>query len=79
MDLHDLNDELNTSLDEEADYNTLSGLIYHEYGDVPQEGTQFECSGVRITIVKMDNQRIEKVKLEVLQGGGAEKAEPEPF
>jgi len=29
-------------------------------------------------VVKMDNQRIEKVKLEVLQSG-AEKAEAEPF
>jgi len=78
IDLSDLNDELGTNLDEEADYNTLSGLIYHECGDVPTEGTQIECAGVRITVVKMDNQRIEKVKMEVLQGG-AEKTEAEPF
>jgi putative hemolysin len=77
IDLHDLNDELGLSLDEEAEYNTLSGLIYHECGDVPQENTQIECAGVRITVVKMDNQRIEKVKMEVLQN--AEKAEAEPF
>ena len=78
IDLHDLNDELNLSLDEEAEYNTLSGLIYHECGDVPLEGTQIECYGVRINVIKMDNQRIEKVKLEVLQSG-AEKADAEPF
>jgi CBS domain containing-hemolysin-like protein len=77
IDLRDLNDELGTDLDEEADYNTLSGLIYHECGDVPAEGAQIECAGVRITVVKMDNQRIEKVKLEVLQA--VEKAEAEPF
>jgi CBS domain containing-hemolysin-like protein len=28
IDLHDLNDELNINIDEEADYNTLGGLIY---------------------------------------------------
>ena len=78
IDLHGLNDELGLALDEEAEYNTLSGLIYHECGDVPLEGTQIECAGVRITVVKMDNQRIEKVKLEVLQSG-AEKTEAEPF
>jgi len=78
IDLSDLNDEIGTNLDEDAEYNTLSGLIYHEFGDVPHEGTQIERAGVRITVVKMDNQRIEKVKLEVLQGG-AEKAEAEPF
>ncbi|GBU22956.1 hypothetical protein R80B4_02869 [Fibrobacteres bacterium R8-0-B4] len=78
IDLHDLNDELGLALDEEAEYNTLSGLIYHECGDVPTEGKQIECAGVRITVVKMDNQRIEKVKLEVLQSGAAP-AEAEPF
>ena len=78
IDLHDLNDELNINLNDEADYNTLSGLIYHEYGDVPQEGTQFEYSGLRITVLKMDNQRIEKVKVEVLQSSEKEKA-AEPF
>jgi len=78
IDLHSLNDELGTNLDEDVEYNTLSGLIYHECGDVPQENTQIECAGVRITVVKMDNQRIEKVKLEVLQNGAAQ-VEPEPF
>ena len=77
IDLRDLNDELNLGLDEDADYNTLSGLIYHECGDVPLEGTQIECGGVRINVIKMDNQRIEKVKLEVLQN--VEKTEAEPF
>jgi len=77
IDLHDLNEELDLNLDEEADYNTLSGLIYHEYGDIPQENTTFEYSGLRITILKMDNQRIEKVKIEVIQR--PEKTSTEPF
>ena len=78
IDLHDLNDDLNISLDEDADYNTLSGFIYHVHGDVPQEGTQFEHSGLRITVLKMDNQRIDKVKVEVLQSSEKEKT-AEPF
>ncbi|MCL2689170.1 MAG: hemolysin family protein [Chitinispirillia bacterium] len=77
IDLHDLNEELDLNLDEEADYNTLSGLIYHEYGDIPQENTTFDYSGLRITILKMDNQRIEKVKIEVIQR--PEKTSTEPF
>jgi CBS domain containing-hemolysin-like protein len=68
IDLYDLNEELDVNLEiEEVDYTTLSGLIYHEYGDVPQEGTVFEYNGLRISVIKMDNQRIEKVKVEVLQ------------
>ena len=52
---------------EDAEYNTLSGLFYHEYGDVPKENTTFEFNGLHLKIIKMDNQRIEKVELEVLR------------
>ncbi|MFP4163934.1 MAG: hemolysin family protein [Chitinispirillaceae bacterium] len=77
LDIHDLNEELDVNIEtEEADYNTLGGLIYHEYGDIPQENTQFEYSGLRLTVVKMDNQRIEKVKVEVLQRPEAHRSEP---
>lgn len=67
IDLYDLNDELNINLElDDADYNTLSGLIYHEYGDIPQENATFDYDCLHLTIVKMDNQRIEKVKVEVI-------------
>lgn len=75
-DIHDLNEDLNLKLDlENADYNTLGGLIYHEYGDVPQENTSFEYNGIKISILKMDNQRIEKVKLELLKRSDSEQIE----
>ena len=68
IDLHDLNEELDLNLElEDVEYNTLGGMVYHEYGDVPLEATEFDYSGLHITVVKMDNQRIEKVKVEVLQ------------
>jgi CBS domain containing-hemolysin-like protein len=67
IDLYDLNQELDLDLEvKDSYYNTLSGLIYHEYGDVPQEGTLLEMENVKITIMEMDNQRITKVKLEIL-------------
>ena len=68
IDIYDLNEELGINLEtEDVDYNTLGGLIYHEYGDVPQESTEFEHSNLKITVLKMDNQRIEKVKVEIIQ------------
>jgi CBS domain containing-hemolysin-like protein len=68
IDLHDLEEELGIALDlEEADYNTLGGLIYHEYGDVPTENTTIEHNGMKIVILKMDNQRIEKVQVDVIR------------
>lgn len=68
IDLYDLNEELGINIEtEDVEYNTLGGLVYHEYGDVPQENAEFDYKGLRITVLKMDNQRIEKVKVEVLQ------------
>lgn len=73
VDLEDLNQELNLSLEQkDSYYNTLSGLIYHEYGDVPQEGTFLELENVKISIIKMDNQRIAKVKIELVSSENKE-------
>jgi CBS domain containing-hemolysin-like protein len=66
IDLYDLNEKLKLNLElKDSYYNTLSGLIYHEFGDVPQEGTHLELENVKMTITKMDNQRIAKVKIDV--------------
>ncbi|HEX2976955.1 MAG TPA: hemolysin family protein, partial [Bacteroidales bacterium] len=79
VDLDDLNQELHLDLEQkDSYYNTLSGLIYHEYGDVPQEGTLIELENVKISIIKMDNQRIAKVKIEVASSENKE-SEPENF
>ncbi|MBN1757028.1 MAG: HlyC/CorC family transporter [Chitinispirillaceae bacterium] len=68
IDLEDLNDELGINIShDEVEYNTLSGLIYHEYGNVPQKNTTLEYNGLRFIILEMDNQRIVKVKVEIVQ------------
>jgi putative hemolysin len=67
IDLSDLSEKFNIVLaPEDADYATLSGLIYHECGTIPSENTEFEFNGLRIKVLKMDNQRIEKVQIEIL-------------
>jgi len=69
VDLADLSEKLSVQLSPETseiDYTTLSGLIYHECGTIPSEGTSFEFKGLRIKILKMNNQRIEKVEIEIL-------------
>ncbi len=73
VDLHDFNEELELNLElDDVDYNTLGGLVYHEYGDIPQESVQFDYNGLRFTVLEMDNQRIEKLKVEILQGPESE-------
>jgi Hemolysins and related proteins containing CBS domains len=67
VDLTDLSEKFNITMEpKEADYTTLSGLIYHECGTIPSENTEFEFNGLRIKVLKMNNQRIEKVQIEIL-------------
>jgi CBS domain containing-hemolysin-like protein len=68
IDLGDLSETLDITLGTgEVDYTTLSGLIYHECGTIPSENTEFEFNGMRIKVIKMNNQRIEKVEVEILK------------
>jgi CBS domain containing-hemolysin-like protein len=72
IDIAELNETLNITLDtEDVDYTTLSGLIYHECGTIPTDNMEFDFSGLRIKIVKMDNQRIDKVEITILSGRDA--------
>lgn len=74
IELDDLSEKLDVAINtNDAAYNTLGGLIYDEYGDVPQENTEFEFSGLRLKILKMDNQRIQKVEVEVIRKGNDSK------
>jgi CBS domain containing-hemolysin-like protein len=68
IDLSDLSESLGVTIEsDDVDYTTLSGLIYHECGTIPNENTEFEFKGMRIKIMKMNNQRIEKVEVEILK------------
>lgn len=69
IDLDDLAEKINIHLDfENEEYNTLGGLFYHEYGEVPEENTEFEFNGLRLKVIKMNNQRIEKLELKIIRG-----------
>ncbi|MGD9202294.1 MAG: hemolysin family protein, partial [Chitinispirillia bacterium] len=59
IELDNLAEIINIPLNvDDVEYNTLSGLFYQEYGEVPKENTEFEFNGLRLKIIKMDNQRI---------------------
>ena len=53
---------------EEADYDTLSGLLTDALGRIPAPGEHPEIvlSGIRFTVMEMDERRIGRVKAELL-------------
>ena len=65
IELDDLTDAIPINLGEheEEDYNTLGGLFYHEYGNVPSVGTEFPFKGAVLKITKMNAQKIEEIQI----------------
>ncbi len=63
--LDEINDQLPVllPLSEEGDFNTLSGYIMHQLGDIPEENQQFRINDYEVKILKMNNKSVELVEL----------------
>ena len=68
--LEDINDVLGTSLSSE-DYDSIGGLLIEILGRLPEEGDEAENEVVSLKAEKVDQNRIELVRLKLL----AEKTE----
>jgi putative hemolysin len=51
----------NTESAETRGYYTLGGLVFHELGHVPSVGETVDWNGLRLEVVDMDGQRIDRV------------------
>jgi CBS domain containing-hemolysin-like protein len=60
-------DELGDVLDHEfpeGEYDTVGGMLYSHFGDVPVRGEIADIEGFRFTIERLDGHRIAKVRVE---------------
>jgi putative hemolysin len=48
-------------LEDEDEYDTVGGLIYHRIGGVPKPGDQVSLDGLTLTVEKTDGRRVSKV------------------
>ncbi|HNW93355.1 MAG TPA: hemolysin family protein, partial [bacterium] len=62
-DINDLHDELGITLPKDG-YATLAGLIMLQLGRIPRPGEKLVRNDFRLTVLSMDNQSIERVKIE---------------
>jgi CBS domain containing-hemolysin-like protein len=53
--------DLDLQLEDEDEYDTVGGLIYHRIGGVPRPGDQVSLDGLTLTVEKTDGRRVSKV------------------
>lgn len=70
IELKELNRLLSLDLPEDADYQTLGGLLSTVVGRIPEKGTVVNQSGARFTVLEAEPQRVIRVKIELPQAAG---------
>ncbi len=65
LDIEDLGEALEHEL-LEGPYSTVGGFIMSSFGKVPEEGDQMTHVGFRYTVLTMDRQRVDRVRVERL-------------
>ena len=53
--------DIRLGLEDEDEYDTVGGLIYHRVGGVPEPGDQVQVDGLTLTVESTDGRRVGKV------------------
>lgn len=65
--IHEINEELETSLPEEEDYDTIGGYVFATLGKIPATGEEFKSGQVRIQIIDAEPRRIKRLRIQALR------------
>ena len=63
----DLEDQYQVLLPRDKGFETLAGFVLQQFGHIPQGGESFVYENRRFTVLEMENHRVARVKLEMLQ------------
>jgi putative hemolysin len=66
LSIDELNELLNSTFDENKNYESVGGMILNQSGQIPKEGYSFQMENYRFTVKEIQNKRIEKVQVEKL-------------
>lgn len=56
--------DLRLDLEDEDEYDTVGGLVYHRVGGIPQVGDEVRLDGLHLTVESTDGRRVAKVLAE---------------
>jgi len=71
--IDDFNEEFGTEL-EQADYNTMAGLVFGAIGHAPEIGDEVRQDGLCLTVLEIDGTRIMRIEVEF---GAKDEAPPD--
>ena len=56
-------DEFDVDVDEELDILTVSGWVMDVLSKIPEVGDHFEYQHLNVTVIEMDDKRVEKIRI----------------
>src|SRR6185436_8343477 len=62
--------DANIEFEDEEEYDTVGGLIYHRIGGIPSPGDRVEVDGLTLTVESTDGRRVGKVLVVRTPDGG---------
>ncbi|MCO6458467.1 MAG: HlyC/CorC family transporter [Pirellulaceae bacterium] len=68
--LEELNERLGLNLPEPEEFDTVGGLVMRQLNAIPRDGDSIVAGNVRITVLKSNRRRVERVRLETLTDAG---------
>jgi CBS domain containing-hemolysin-like protein len=69
--IRDLETEYGIEIPVDGEFETLAGFVLFRRGEIPKAGDAVEYQGRRYTVLEMERNRIARVRVENMPGGGA--------
>jgi putative hemolysin len=67
MSILDVEEQLGIHIPQEGDYDTVGGYVFHETGTIPEKGFLITKPDFQIEILRSEDRRVEKVRIQPLQ------------
>ncbi|MBN1787118.1 MAG: HlyC/CorC family transporter [Sedimentisphaerales bacterium] len=64
--IDDFNEEFETELPEEEDYDTLGGFVFSHLGYIPHKDETFEYANLKFTITSSEKRKINRIRIQKL-------------
>jgi CBS domain containing-hemolysin-like protein len=76
MTVPDFNEKFHSSIQDDPDYETISGFLHKLTGRIPELHEEIRCENQSFTVVKKNQRRIQQVKVKTLSLSADEKIKP---